>query len=224
MADQDEFEKLGPEWQRVYERYRDGGESYEVGDEILLTLPRVLRVIGGCQNFRALETVLQEYWADKYQSSGKRSLWDTAPTPFPKGKLNDLLDDLTRKTRDRRLDTVAIRSARIVACQLSSHEFLPAKSTELSNHLGACIIQDYICHRVLDMARAHAVGVRFLTFADSHAFHDEVLDYLGPALRKYGQQLALDPTGQFIRRVPRLIEKRTTASMLFDGENFQLDV
>lgn len=224
MADQDEFEPPGQEWNATKDCYVNDGRAEDVGKEILKVLPRVIRTIGGCPIFLEINAVLHRYSEERNSNANSGSLWGNLPSPFPTGQVNNALDDLALKTKDRRLDTVAIKSARIVACQLSSNRFIPAQPIELSNHLGASIIEHYICHRVLDTARALAVGPRFRTFAQSHAFHDQVLEYLQPSIQKFGAQLASDPTGQLFRRPSGLEVKHKTADILHDATNFSLEL
>lgn len=218
MADQDDFEPLATQWMHTYDLYQEGGTPAQVAQEAVQVVARMYRTCEGCSTLPDLHTALWQFWETRQPPQ----LWDgPQERRSPEQKLNNTLDRLAQIVSNQRIDAVAVRSAQIAALQLAQGRASPHDPLELKHHLACQITQDLVCHCVLDLARADAVGSRFSTSRESHLFHDQVITEMTPAIRKIGHALAQDPTGQRVRSM-RLVPQQTTAAMLFE-DLYRLD-
>lgn len=218
MADQDEFDPIGRDWRRAYEQCVGGEQDTDtVGESLLRALTRMLQHSGGCTVFDDLEAALERLVTAVPSADGEPARRQVY------AEFAAELDRVARKpgTIDHRLDVVAIRTARGLGTQLLNGSYTPGVPGALRNHLGMQIAQNMLCHRTLDAARAHAVGLSFTSHASAHVYHDHLIEALHDHIARIGRQLALDPTGGRVRHL-RLVPSQTTAAMLWD-DTWRLD-
>lgn len=218
MPDQDDFDPIGKDWARAYDACVRGEDPVATADELLRAVARMLRKCGGCPSFTDIEAALTAYWL---KLSAARALETTVDESVSR-EFHQALDSTYRDVTDWRIDIIAMRTARVIALELEQGVYSPEHPAELKIHLGAQIVEHLVCHRSLDAARAHAVGLAFQTNKAAYDYHNQVLMLAREQIRKLGRQLSLDPTAQSLRR-PRILPPVNTASILFDAERFRLD-
>jgi hypothetical protein len=220
MPDQDEFDPIGRNWRHAYDLLLGGTSDVDhIANEVLLAVTRMVRRSGGCTVLPDLQRALEDFWIACYS---RASLWHDITSDGAYHLLDARLDALAKGVTDRRIEMIAIRSARAVAMQLAQGSLQPKHTTALKQYFGAQIVEHLVCHRALDPARAHAVGLAVSTCEQAHAVHDAVLERLRPALAKVGARLAEDPTGRTVRRL-RLVPPPGLDDLLFADE-YRFDV
>lgn len=219
MPDQDEFDPIGRDWRRAYDQCVGGEQDTDkIGESLMRALTRMLQHSGGCAVFDDLDAALDRLVSALPTLDGdlarRQAYADFAAE----------LDRIARKPGviDHRLDVVAIRTARGLGAQLLNGTYMPGVPGALRNHLGTHIAQNMLCHRVLDAARAHAVGLAFTSHLSAHEHHDRLIEALRDHIARIGRQLALDPSGGRVRHA-RLVPSQTTAAMLWD-DTWRLEI
>src|SRR5690348_15744032 len=218
MPDQDEFDPVGRDWKRAYALCASGGDLEEAGDEVLRAVTRMIRRCGGCPSFREIEALLKDFWHG-IEDANTRSR-DSLSSDWL--QFDACLGRLYKGACDNRIDMIALRTARVMAHEMAEELSVLERRAEIGFRLGILLVQNIICHRALDVARAHGVGIAFRTPTAAHAYHDELLSRIHEHIRKIGTQLTVDPSGQSVRRL-RVLPQSETSAMLFDDKRFRFD-
>lgn len=220
MIDLEDFDPMGKQWKPAHDDFLNGSSSEKVADEALRVAAIMLRVCKGCSTLPQLHEILWEY----YKKVSSHTLW--SPTLGEADTtLYEKLDLLSREseTTDKRIETVAIRSAKKMALQLRERNIHSQRYPQLRIELASLIIKDLIGHSFLDLSRAISVGNRFATHEQAFQFYTEVMEDIEPGVAKMGRRLARKPTAERLQGYRILKNTHTTRSMLYN-EDFRFDI
>ncbi len=220
MPDQDEYEPLARQWLNGYKRYIDDANSTyeEIADDALRVVTKMLRDCGGCSLLPQMTDLLWQYQLQLIQGNLFSEYSYEVLTQF-----NDRLDMLAKSVANRRIETVAIRSARTVAMQLQTGRVGVDDYSTLRYQIAAQVVKDLIRHSFLDKARAFSIGRRFPNETEAHQFYNCVLTSIDQGMESLVKQFIDRPHGERLRYSSPFFKKQSTRSMLFD-RRFRMDI
>src|SRR5690242_5244044 len=114
MIDLEDFDPMGRQWEPAKEDFLNNASSEEVADEALRVAAAMLRACKGCSILPQLHDILWEF----YQKISSHTLW----SPTLKEASASLYENLNLlsgadEVCDKRIETIAIRSAMKMALQ-----------------------------------------------------------------------------------------------------------